>query len=231
MEQVYLILLAILPGIILSLFLIIQDRFDREPIRLLLKIFVFGMLATIPTMLVEILGQNFNIFSGILGQLFEAIVIVGFAEEFFKRLVVLRYAYNNPAFNEKLDGIVYCGIAALGFATLENIFYVISYSASSPNIWITRGILSVPAHMLLGVTMGYYLSLSKFCTELPKCRSYYNKSLYIPALLHGVFDFMLMTNLPLLSLAVLPFMAYLWVTSIIKLRKYYKASKQQFNKG
>ncbi len=231
MERVYLILLAIVPGIILSLFLIIQDRFDREPIRLLLKIFVFGMFATIPTMLAEMLGQNLNIFSGILGQLFEAIVVVGFAEEFFKRLVVLRFAYNNEAFNEKLDGIVYCGIAALGFATLENIFYVISYSAYSPNIWITRGLLSVPAHMLFGVTMGYYLSLSKFCTEQAKCRSYYNRSLYIPAMLHGAFDFMLMTNMPLLSLAVLPFTAYLWVTSIIKLRRYYIESKQRSDKG
>lgn len=231
MEQVYLILLAILPGIILSLFIIIQDRFDREPVRLLLKIFILGMIATVPTMVVELLGQNFNVFSGILGQLFEAVVVVGFAEEYFKRLVVLRYAYYNPAFNEKLDGIVYCGIAALGFATLENIFYVISYSASSPNIWITRGLLSVPVHMLLGITMGYYLSLSKFCTQPAECRSYYNKSLYIPALLHGIFDFLLMTKIPLLSLAVIPFIAYLWITSIIKLRRYYRESKQQFGNG
>lgn len=231
MEQVYLILLAILPGIILSLFIIIQDRFDREPIKLLLKVFVLGMFATIPTMVVEMLGQNFNIFSGIAGQLFEAIIVVGFAEEYFKRLVVLRFAFNNPAFSEKLDGIVYCAIAALGFATLENVFYVITYYTLSPDIWITRGLLSVPAHMLLGITMGYYLSLSKFCPHPAKCRSYYNKSLYIPALLHGIFDFMLMTNLPMLSLAVIPFIAYLWITSIIKLRRYYKESKQQFNNG
>jgi RsiW-degrading membrane proteinase PrsW (M82 family) len=228
MEQVYLILLAILPGVLLSLFIIIQDRFDREPIKLLLKIFIIGMFATIPTMVVEMLGQNFNIFSGIMGQLFEAIVVVGFAEEYFKRLVVLRFAYHNPAFNEKLDGIVYCGIAALGFATLENIFYIITYSASSPNIWMTRGLLSVPVHMLLGITMGYYLSLAKFCPDPMKCRSYYNKSLYIPALLHGAFDFILMTTLPLLSLAVIPFLVYLWITSIIKLRRYYKESKKQF---
>ncbi len=231
MEQVYLILLAILPGMILSLFIIIQDRFDREPLKLLLKIFLLGMFATVPTIIVETIGQNFNIFSGILGQLFEAVIVVGFAEEFFKRLVVLRFAYNYPAFNEKLDGIVYCGIAALGFATLENIFYIISYSSSVPNIWIIRGLLSVPVHMLLGVTMGYYLSLSKFCSDPPRCRSYYNKSLYIPALFHGAFDFMLMTELPLLSLAVIPFMAYLWITSIIKLRRYYKESKQRFQKG
>jgi RsiW-degrading membrane proteinase PrsW (M82 family) len=231
MEQIYLILLAVLPGIIFSLFLIIQDRFEREPARMLIKVFITGMIATVPTIIVELLGQNFNIFSGIWGQLFEAVVIIGFSEEYFKRLVVLRLAYINPAFNEKQDGIVYCVIAALGFATLENIFYVATYSASSPDIWITRGLLSVPVHMLLGITMGYYLSLSKFCPHPGKCRSYYSKSLYIPALLHGIFDFILMTTLPLLSLALIPFVALLWITSLLKLRRYYKESKQQFGGG
>jgi RsiW-degrading membrane proteinase PrsW (M82 family) len=228
MEQIYLILLAVLPGVIFSLFIIIQDRFDREPIRMLVKVFVIGMISTLPTILVEMLGQNFNVFTGVWGQLFEAVVIIGFSEEYFKRLVVLKFAYNNPVFNERLDGIVYCSIAALGFATMENIFYVVSYSALSPDIWITRGLLSVPVHMLLGITMGYYLSLSKFCPDHTKCRSYYSKSLYIPALLHGIFDFILMTSLPLLSLALIPFVALLWITSIIKLRRYYIESKQRF---
>lgn len=228
MEQVYLILLAILPGILLSLFIVIQDRFDREPIKMLVKIFILGMISTIPTIAVETLGQNFNLFSGIAGLLFEAVVVIGFSEEFFKRLVVLKYAYYNPSFNEKLDGIVYCSIAALGFATLENIFYVITFSGQSPTIWITRGLLSVPVHMLLGVTMGYYLSLAKFCPDKTKCRSYYNKSLYVPALLHGAFDFILMTKIPLLSLALVPFVAYLWVISLIRLRRYYRESKAQF---
>ncbi len=228
MEQIYLILLAVLPGAIFSLFIIIQDRFDREPVMMLIKVFVAGMVSTLPTILVEILGQSLNIFSGIWGLLFEAVVIIGFSEEYFKRLVVLKLAYNNPAFNEKLDGIVYCGIAALGFATLENIFYVVTYSAQSPDIWITRGLLSVPVHMLLGVTMGYYLSLSKFCPDHRKCRSYFSKSLYIPALLHGAFDFILMSSLPLLSLAFIPFVAFLWISSLIKLRRYYVESKRRF---
>lgn len=228
MELLFLILLAVLPGLLFSLFIVIQDRFDREPVKLLVKIFILGMVSTIPTIAVETLGQNLNLFSGTLGLLFEAVIVVGFSEEFFKRLVVLKYAFYNPAFNEKMDGIVYCAIAALGFATLENIFYVITFSAQSPDIWITRGLLSVPAHMLLGVTMGYYLSLAKYCPDKTKCRSYYNKSLYIPALLHGAFDFILMSSIPLLSFALIPLVAYLWIISLIRLRRYYLESKEQF---
>lgn len=227
MDFLLMIFLAVAPGIVLTLFIVFQDRYDKEPAKLLIKMFVFGMLVTIPTLVVETVGQYFNIFAGIFGLVFETFVIIGLSEEFFKRRIVMKYAFPHPAFNEKLDGIVYCSITALGFATLENIFYVISYSANNPEIWITRALLSVPIHMLLGITMGYYLSLSKFCMDPQKCVSYYKKSLYIPAFLHGAFDFILMTSIPLLSLLLIPFVAYLWISSMIKLRKYYKDSKQQ----
>lgn len=227
MELVWMILSAILPGLVFALFIIFIDRYDKEPKRLLIKVFVFGMLATIPTIIAETIGQYFNIFTGLFGLLFEAFIVIGLSEEFFKRRVVLRHAFNHPAFNEKLDGIVYCSIAALGFATLENVFYIINYSATVPDIWITRALLSVPAHMLLGITMGYYLSMARFCNEPGKCMAYMKKSLYIPAILHGAFDFILMTDLPLISLTLIPFVAVLWILSIVKLRRYYKDSKEQ----
>ena len=227
MNYLYLILLAVAPGAALVFFILLNDRYDREPARLLVKIFVMGMLVTIPTIVVELIGQYFNVFSGLLGKAVEAFIVVGLSEEFFKRRVVLRYAYSHPAFNERMDGIVYCSIAALGFATLENIFYVISYYAIQPDLWITRALVSVPVHMLLGIIMGYYLSLAKYCPHPGKCKGYMTKSLLIPALLHGAFDFVLMSDYPLLSLLFVPIVVYLWITSLIKLRKYYVESRIQ----
>ena len=226
MNLVWMILSAILPGLVFTLFIVFIDRYDKEPKKLLIKVFLFGMLATIPTIIAETVGQYFNIFSGLIGQIFEAFIIVGFSEEYFKRRVVLRNAFNHPAFDEKLDGIVYCSIAALGFATLENIFYIINYSAVMPDIWIIRAILSVPAHLLLGITMGYYLAMARFCNEPGQCISYMRKSLYIPAILHGAFDFILMTDVPLISLLLVPFVILLWITSLVRLRRYYKDSKE-----
>ena len=227
MNYLLLILLAAAPGIILVLFIVFQDRFDREPVMLLVKIFVLGMVAIIPTVVVEMIGQYFNIFSGYIGLLFEAFIVIGLTEEFFKRKIVLKYAYNHPAFNERLDGIVYCSVAALGFATLENIFYVISYYTYDPDLWITRAFLSVPIHMLLGITMGYYLAMARFCPDPKRCASYFKKSLFIPVLLHGAFDFILMTSIPAASLLIIPLVAYLWISSMIKLRRYHKESKEQ----
>ena len=97
-----------------------------EPVKLLIKLFVFGMLAAIPTIFVERLLSGINIFSGYLSIAWTAFIVAGFTEEFFKRLVVMRIAYNHDAFNEKLDGIIYCAYSALGFATIENIMYVVS---------------------------------------------------------------------------------------------------------
>ncbi len=229
MDLLLMILQAAAPTIALVMFLLFTDRYDKEPKRLLILVFVLGMVVTLPTLIAEIVGQMFNVFDGLAGKLFEAFVIIGLAEEFFKRLVVSKTVFRHPAFDERLDGIIYCGIAALGFATLENFVYILSYSGTSPHIWITRGLLSVPTHMLLGITMGYYLSMAKFCSDPRRCAGYYRKSLFIPALLHGTFDFLLMSEIPLLSLLLLPFVGYLWVSGIIKLRRYYKESKSMHN--
>jgi len=225
MNTILLVGLAILPTIILIFMLLYFDRYDKEPVRLLVKVFFFGILSTIPTIIAEIVGGSFNIFTGIFGTIVHAFIVVALSEEFFKRRVVLKHAYNHPAFDEKLDGIIYCSFASLGFATAENISYVLQYSASNPSIWITRALLSVPAHMLLGVTMGYYLSMAKFCMDPTKCKRYMRKSLIVPVILHGTFDFILTSQIPVLFLLFIPFVVYLWISSFKKLNIYYQESK------
>jgi len=216
---------AILPAVVLAAIILFYDRYDREPFGLLMKVFFFGMLSIIPTIIAESIGQFFNIFNGVFGIAIEAFLVVGFSEEFFKRRVVLKRAYHHPAFDEKLDGIVYCAFAALGFATVENIVYIGFYFADVEGIWVTRALLSVPAHLLLGITMGYYLSMAKFCMDPVKSRKYMKKSLVIPALLHGAFDFMLMSGMTILVVVFIPFLIYLWISSIKKLNQYHRESK------
>ncbi len=225
MDILRLVIVAVIPGIALSLGMYLTDRYDREPVTLLLKLFLFGMLAAIPTIIVERMLSNVNIFPGILSIIWTAFIVAGFTEEFFKRLVVMRLAYYHDAFNEKLDGIIYCTFSALGFATIENIMYVVTGYDADPYIGLYRGLLSVPAHMLFAVTMGYYLSLAKFSPE-HRTHSYYStRSLVIPILLHGTFNFILMSGIPLLMLLFIPFVIFLWVTNLKKLNLFYKESK------
>lgn len=221
-----LLIIAIFPGIALALGTYFTDRYDREPINLLIKLFIFGFLSVIPTALIEQFLSFINPFAGILGIAFTAFIVAGFTEELIKRKVVMKFAYNNIAFNEKLDGIIYAIFASLGFATAENILYVVIRFSNNPYVGIYRGILSVPAHMLFAITMGYYLSLSKFCIDEGTCKRFYRKSLTVPLILHGIFDFLLMINQGLMLIIFVPFVIYLWVSNLKKLNNYYRDSRQ-----
>lgn len=224
-----LLITAVTPGIALGLIFYLFDRHDREPIRVLLKVFMLGIISVIPTIIVENLLISFNIFGGIFGAAYTAFIVAGFTEESMKRRVVLKHVYNNPVFNEKLDGIVYCVMSALGFATIENIMYVVFRFSDVESIGLYRAILSVPAHMLFAVTMGYYLSLAKFSATPEQNRYYFKKSLTIPVILHGIFDFILMSGIELLMLLFIPFVIFLWVTNLKKLNVYYNDSKNYAN--
>lgn len=224
-----LLITAITPGIALALIFYLFDRHDREPIRMVIKIFALGMISVVPTILVENVLSSLVRFEGVLGALYTAFVVAGFTEEFFKRRVVVKHVYFNPVFNEKLDGIVYCVMAALGFATVENIMYVVFRFSDVESIGLYRAVLSVPAHMLFAVTMGYYLSLAKFSSTPEEHQYFYSKSLTVPVILHGTFDFILMSEIKLLMLFFIPFVIYMWVANLKKLNVYYKDSKNLAN--
>lgn len=225
-----LFVIAITPGIALALSVYFTDRYDKEPLALLIKVFVLGAVSVIPTALVERFLLGFNVFSGVLSAAFTAFIVAGLTEEFFKRGVVLLTAFKNKAFDEKLDGIVYAIFAALGFATVENIVYVVFRFTTNPHIGIYRGIFSVPAHMLFAVTMGYYLSLAKFTKDEALRKKYLRKSWFVPAVLHGIFNFILMTQLSYAFLVFVPYVVYLWVVNLRKLNEYYVESKVLYKK-
>lgn len=225
-----LFIIAITPVISIAFAVYLSDRYDREPISLLFKTFLFGAISVIPTLVFERVFIFFNILPGILGIAFVSFVVAGFTEEFFKREVVLRFIYNNKHFDEKLDGIVYAVFSALGFATVENIMYVVFRFSNNPYVGLYRGVLSVPAHAIFGVTMGYYLSLAKFSNTKTEEAHYLRKSLYIPLVLHGIFDFILMVKTPILMGLFIPYVIYIWWSSQRKLNHYINESKKRYDR-
>lgn len=225
MDLIRLFVIAVTPGIALAMGLYLTDRYDREPVKLLLKLFLFGMLSAVPTIIVERFLSNINILPGILSIAWTTYIVAGFTEEYFKRLVVMRVAYNHSAFDEKLDGIIYCAYSALGFATVENIMYVVSGYDADPYIGWYRGLLSVPAHMLFAITMGYYLSLAKFSPDQENCKRNFTLSLVVPMLFHGTFNFILLAQVQILMILFIPFVIYLWIVNLKKLNNYYQESK------
>ena len=223
-----LFIIAITPAIAIIFAIYLSDRYDREPLKLLILTFLLGALAVVPIIIVEEFLLRINIFSGVLGAFYTAFIVAGLTEEYFKRLVVLRLPYKTKYFNEKLDGIVYCVFSAMGFATVENIVYVVYRYANNPHVGLYRGIFSVPAHGMFGLTMGYYLSLARFDTDEERSRKNLRKSLYMPIIFHGTFNFILMSGVPQLSLLFVPYVIYLWWLNQRKLSKFMYDSKGRF---
>lgn len=205
-----LIALSLLPVILLLVFVYRQDKYEKEPLGLLALAFLAGMIA-IPIDLTLVTFVNLVHYSE--SAFYSAFVEAGFCEELCKFGLLFLLIWWNRNFNEHMDGIVYAAFVGLGFACVENVLYVLQAAgndlASGFTTSIIRALLSVPGHFLFAVIMGYFLSLAKFSQ---KGRfGYFVLSLLVPALVHGLFDWLLMIGdyIPT-ALGLIFFALFIW---------------------
>lgn len=187
--SLYLLALAIAPGIAICFYIYFKDKYEKEPIRLLVISFILGVFSVLPTLFLSKIGTYFFSFEPTNANLFFSLIScvmgIGLVEEFSKFIFVRYYAYKKDDFNEPFDGIVYCVMVSMGFATIENILYVAASDASTG--WL-RMFTAVPMHAVFGIVMGYYLGIHKsFGVKTASLQG-----LLIASLLHGVYDFVLM---------------------------------------
>jgi len=185
------IALALAPGIAICLYIFYKDRYNREP-RLNLSVsFILGSLAIIPAIWFE-KGFSYTIDGSIAGVAIFSYAVVAFAEEGSKFLGLRLYSYNRKSFDEPLDGIVYSVMVSMGFASLENVMYVLNFAQEGRGLQVglERMFLSVPAHASFAVVMGYFVGKAKFNSG---SRSFLLMltGLLIAIFFHGTFDFFL----------------------------------------
>ena len=209
------ILLASLAPVFIILFYIyFRDKYDREPLGLLVKSLVSGMVIVIPVMIIEGLLIKVMPTSGkVASAFYHAFLVAGFTEEVLKYTALYLLVWKSKYFNEKFDGIVYAVFVSLGFAAVENVLYVIG---SGYHTAIVRALTAVPAHALFGITMGYYFGIAHMYAEIRK--DYLMRALFVPILLHGIYDFILMVEVGWLLMLFVPYVIYLYVTGIRKMR-------------
>lgn len=183
--------MAVLPVVLLCFFVYYRDP-NKEPIKLLLKIFFIGVLTAFPVIFVEgILSIFFSTDMDKVGSFIllfiNVFVGVAIVEEFFKWLVVKSFGYNNRDFDEIYDIIVYSVFSSLGFACIENVFYVMSLGIG---VSISRAFLSIPGHMCFGVLMGYFFAKAKLASVSNEnlCKKNLALSILIPSLFHTIYD-------------------------------------------
>lgn len=220
-----LIFLAILPVMVILFYVYYKDD-NKEPFKLLLRLFIAGTLSCgIVVLLSDLLSNLSIIFSptskkGFIGMIIYSFIGVALVEEITKWVMVYIFGYHSREFDEPYDGLVYAVFVSLGFAFIENIMYVMV----SNNIYtaLVRALCAVPSHACDAIFMGYHLSIAKeysIKNNKKEKMKHLLLSILMPTLLHGVYDYCLITGYRFLVIIFLLFIVLMYYISISRLSK------------
>lgn len=121
--------------------------------------------------------------------------------------------YNHVEFDDPYDGILYGASISLGFATIENVLYLLSFGLDTA---FMRALLPVSSHALFGVVMGYYYGRAKF-SKLAKTKEMIAMALCAPVVLHILYNTILSFKGHWIYLMI-PFMLFLWWFGLRKVK-------------
>ena len=187
---------ALLPAIVVMVYVYQKDKAEPEPIGLVLRVFFLGAASGLVASVIEnILIGTFEavIPQGTLLLIVTYFIGVAAVEETCKYFC-LNTVKHNPAFNYVFDAVVYSVAAALGFAALENVFYVMDGGLGTA---VMRAIFSVPGHAADGVVMGVFYGLARqqeLSGNKAEANRFYWLAWLLPVIEHGFYDAALSTE-------------------------------------
>lgn len=222
--------LALAPGFALGLFFYRRGRDRRKPLGHLVMSFLLGGVVLAPAAATALALQHltgwYSRVPSLFGRFAGALLIVGLIEESWKFIVVRFYAYGLPEFDEPYDGIMYAVMVSLGFATVENLLYVLHGGAQ---VGVLRALLAVPSHAFFGVLMGFFIGEAKFAATPGRAAGLQLAGFGLAVLAHGVYDFIVFAlDLRPLMLLVLP--VYAALTWVIFFRVTRRQARQSFRR-
>ncbi|NLW48032.1 MAG: PrsW family intramembrane metalloprotease [Firmicutes bacterium] len=210
MGFIVLFIASIGPGLLWLWFFYRQDRYEPEPVRKILKVFLVGLVLVIPAGLLEQVWrepimnsiQNGNWVS----FLKLSFIVIALIEEGLKSIVLFWMIGNSRELNEPVDGPIYGITLGLGFASLENLLWASVYGLG---VAILRAVVTTLAHASFTGWMGYYLSQFKLATN--REWRVLGKGFILALVTHGVYDFLLFLRNPISSLLAILLIAGLLV--------------------
>jgi RsiW-degrading membrane proteinase PrsW (M82 family) len=222
------LLITILPSLLIVAFFVKSDRFP-EPTSQIIKIFMFGVFLCIPAFLINTelsyIYANTEIDEALISSFLSAAPV----EEVLKFTVLYSLVYKMKDFNEPIDGIVYGVTVSLGFATLENIYYVYFLSdyfdTTSQSLALLRSFSAIPAHGIFGATMGYFFMKYAFIKKennLALC-------MIVPILLHGAYNYFAY-NFFIIALLIVIISWIVLIRAFSRLKKSQKRKRKEYEK-
>ena len=214
--------LAIIPGLIIIIYIYSKDKVEKEPIGLIIRLLIYGMLCCF------VAGYAEQIVSAMLPQfplgsplqaMTTAFCVAGFCEELVKYLALRLGSWNNPSFNYRFDGIVYGVSVAVGFAILENVMYVAMYGFGTA---VARAFTAVPLHAFCGAVMGILYSYAKKSSidgDRTSATIYGFAAWLLPLIIHGVYDTFAMMRTQTASIMLIVFIILLYIFVVKMINK------------
>jgi len=223
----FIYLATVLPPIILGLIIWKSDKFP-EPGKFLVTAFLLGVSIFLPLdfliLIAEdhigpMLGLNitdYNLYRR--GENDEGFTVgahafmhffrAAFLEEGLKFALLIFICVKLEALDEPIDAVIYGASIGLGYAAMENLFYLYA-----PDAWsletVTMRYYPLIMHLGFGVVMGWLLSQSLFDEPSKFKRRFLTVlSLAIPIIFHGVYNFYY-------TYAVFPILTVILIVSII----------------
>jgi len=213
--------LAIVPGLLLILYVYRKDRVEKEPAGLLMKLVLFGIISCIAAGYLEQLESTFlpqYPKGSVQYALQTSFLIAALVEETVKFLAMRLASWNNRAFNYRFDGVIYGLTAGVGFAIYENIMYVAMYGKETA---IVRAFTAIPLHAFCGAFMGALYSYSKKASILGQGGAsvmFTILALLIPMAVHGTYDtFAFLGQQGTITLLI--FVVILYIAAITMIKK------------
>ena len=217
-----LLFVTIFPSLLIVFFFVSSDKF-KEPNKEIIKVFFYGILITIPAYFLNTyIGEIWyatNASEGLISSFLTAAPV----EESLKLAVLYFFVYKMKDFNEPIDGIVYGVTVSLGFATLENIYYVYLladyFDTTSMALAVARAFSAIPAHAVFGVFMGYFFMKYSFIKK--KDNLFF--AFVVPFVLHGCYNLFVISNYYVALLLII-------ISWIVALRMFSRLKKTQRKK-
>ncbi|MBU0510391.1 MAG: PrsW family intramembrane metalloprotease [Chloroflexi bacterium] len=164
---------GIVPMLFFAWILYWVDRYEKEPKILLGGVFLWGAMVSAGMAFIvnTLLGVGVYLVTGseAITDLATGALVAPPVEETLKGLAVLLvFLIFRQEFDSVLDGIVYAGITALGFAATENIYYIYNYGflegGYSGLLWLVfvRVVLVGWQHPFYTAFIGIGLAMARF---------------------------------------------------------------------
>lgn len=195
---------AVVPAAFYVLFIWIMDKYDREPLRLVLLNFFWGSAGSVIFAMTGslILEKGITAFIHDIKnpELIGPLVVAPVVEESTKGIFLL-FTIARKEFDNITDGLVYGSAIGLGFGMTENFLYFISYGTDLATwvvLVITRSLFSAVMHGISTGTFGAFMAMAKFGKKGERI-FYPAAGLILAMLIHFTWNFNVKESLTIFS--------------------------------